>query len=170
MEWYYLQDMERVGPFSEEEILKRLAEGNIDASVQVWNRSLPDWQPFSSSSLASLARRDASITPPPVPGAFVGTGLVWVLAFCPIIGGICTLLLSPLVNTAGGLFWITPLLTLLLAYADDRRLNRAGYDTKRLGAAWLIPVYLWKRAGMLHQSRAYFWVWCGTMVIALLFL
>lgn len=169
MDWYYIQAKERVGPMSEEQILRLLADGVIDKSVQVWNATLPSWQPLASSSLASLLQSD-SHTPPPVPGSSVGNGLVWWLAFSPIVGGICTLLLSPLVNTAGGLFWITPLLTLLLAYADDRRLNRAGYDTKLLGAAWLIPVYLWKRAGMLHQSRAYFWVWCGAMVIALLFL
>lgn len=168
MEWYYIQNSERVGPVTEEAISQLLAAGTIDKSCRVWNRNLPDWQPISASSLAPLLAESSG--PPPVPGTAVKNSLVWLLASSPIFGGICTMLLSPLVDTAGGLFWLTPALSLLCVYADDRRLKLAGYDTDAMGAAWLIPVFLWKRAKILRQNNAYFWVWCVTFAFAILFL
>jgi len=170
MEWFYLHDARRVGPVTEDHISQLLADGVIDDKIQVWNHNLPAWQPLSSSSIAHLATKDGTTAPPPVPGSAVGSGLVWILAFCPILGGVITILLSPLVDTAGALFWVSPALNLIFVYADDRRLRCAGYSTEKLGAAWLIPVYLWRRAVMLRQSKAYFWVWCIAMILALLFL
>ncbi|EGJ6399538.1 DUF4339 domain-containing protein, partial [Escherichia coli] len=32
---------------------------------------------------------------------------------------------------------------------------------------WLIPVYLWRRAKILGQKPAYFWVWLVMLILVL---
>jgi hypothetical protein len=50
---------------------------------------------------------------------------------------------------------------IVLCVFDEKGLKKAGY-TESLGSAWLIPVYLYKRAKYLNHSLAYFIVWCVT--------
>lgn len=100
--------------------------------------------------------------------------IVWILAFAPIIGAILESMLAAALAPdsdfaglaaevalkAGTYWWITLLLNVLLSVLDDQRLKRAGVDTSTFGRlAFLVPVYLWKRAKALNQSPAYFWVW-----------
>ena len=39
---------------------------------------------------------------------------------------------------------------------------------QQLGQAWLVPVYLFKRAKALAQTPAYAWVWVCLFVLGLL--
>lgn len=167
MEWHYIEKSQRKGPATEAEIARLLADGNIDATTQVWNTGLPDWQPLAASELAHLVT--SSSEPPRVPGSQISNSLVWLLAFCPVVGGILTILLAPLAQGNESLLLLTPALNILVCYADERRLTRAGYNTAKLGGAWLIPVFLWKRASLLNQNKSYFWVWCAMLLLAILF-
>ena len=48
----------------------------------------------------------------------------------------------------------------VLCYGDSAALKKAGHNTERFGFwAWLVPVYLFKRASALKQSQNYFIVW-----------
>lgn len=169
MEWHYTSGGERKGPVTEDQIRILLENGNLDHSTHVWNINLPDWQPITSSSLSVLLRNSPP-SPPPIPGNTVKNELVWILSVCPIAGGILTALLAPLLNMEGGLFWLTPALNIWLAYWDEKRLTKTGYATSQMGGAWLIPVYLWKRATVLKQSRRYFFLWCVAFIFSILFL
>lgn len=101
--------------------------------------------------------------------------LVWILAFAPIIGlflqAILAAALAPdnqflsqlAVNYAlhsGEYWWVTLALNIGLSIADELRLKRKGVNTSGFGRfAFLVPVYLWKRAKSLGHNQAYFWTW-----------
>ena len=61
----------------------------------------------------------------------------------------------------------TLVLNIALSIADEKHLQRAGYNTGALGQSWLIPVYLFKRSQMLEQSKSYFIVWTVLFVLSL---
>ena len=94
--------------------------------------------------------------------------MVWGLAFAPVLGELLAGFLAGLSQRSlDSFWWVTLALNIVLSLIDERRLRAAGHDTKKMGAAWLVPVYLYKRATVLKQNRAYFIVWC--VCFALLF-
>jgi hypothetical protein len=74
--------------------------------------------------------------------------LIWILAFIPLIGALFEF---------GTLVFLA--INIILCFIDDKILEKSGYDTDSLDA-WLVPVYLYKRAKMLGHNLAYFIVWC----------
>jgi hypothetical protein len=66
------------------------------------------------------------------------------------------------------LWFITLGINIGLSYFDEKRLKKAGHNTEAMGAAWLVPVYLFKRAEVLKQKNSYFIVWCVMFVLMLI--
>lgn len=62
---------------------------------------------------------------------------------------------------------ITLLLNVGLSMQDERNLKKAGHDTEKMGGAWLVPVYMFKRAQILKQNNAYFIVWVVLFCVSL---
>lgn len=154
--WFYMQGAERKGPVSEEEIGSLIAAGILQATTQVWNSSFTTWQPLSATSLAKFSGPSPAAAEV-VSVSSVNNIRVWVLAFLPLVG----MMHDPYA-------WIVNLaLNLAVTYRDSSQLAKAGYNTAALGSAWLIPVYLWKRAIFLKQNNAYFWVWCAIFLLSL---
>lgn len=83
--------------------------------------------------------------------------LVWILAFIPAIGALFEF---------GTLLFLV--VNIVLCTLDEKNLKKAGYDTESLGSAWLIPVYLYKRAKYLKHTLAYFIAWCVTFGLSFL--
>jgi hypothetical protein len=176
MNWHYEKNGVRHDGVTEEEMTGRIKCGELTASTLVWQPGMTDWQPLSTTPLmAALAQR---ITPPALPGHRIPGGVVWTLAFAPIIGYALELWTAGLSGMAfekaydavsGGKYWfITLLLNIALGYLDERRLRKAGVDTTAFGKmAWLIPFYLWRRAKSLGQKPAYFWVWLVMLFLTL---
>jgi hypothetical protein len=82
-------------------------------------------------------------------GKPANNAFVWILAWIPLIGTLFEF----------GTFVVLAI-NIILCIIDEKQLKKAGYETASLGSAWLIPVYLYKRAKMLGNSFAYFIVWC----------
>ena len=102
----------------------------------------------------------------PISGQPINNKWVWMLAFAPIIGTIAESLISGAVGIASSALWfITVFINLVLSMFDERDLKKAGHDTSRMGAFWLVPVYLFKRAKKLNQKSAYAIVWCITFAV-----
>lgn len=98
----------------------------------------------------------------------VDNTLVWTLAFAPILGAILEQVLENALGSAWIFQFATLALNIVLAVQDEKKLKRMGYDVEQLGEAWLIPVYLYKRAKMLNHNLAYFIVWIVCFVLLLL--
>ena len=90
------------------------------------------------------------------------------LAFAPLIGEFIAGLLGGLTKSSMDKFWwVTLALNIGLSLLDERKLKAAGHDTKAMGGAWLVPVYLYKRAQVLKHNLAYFIVWVVCFVAIL---
>ena len=87
-----------------------------------------------------------------------GDTLVWITALIPLI---CFLLRGN-TGTAIILFSNIGLLSL-----DELNLKKLGYDTGKLGGAFLVPVYLFKRASLIGGGNGYAWVWLATFGVSL---
>jgi hypothetical protein len=167
MEWHYSKDGHRFGPVTEDQIIEQIKMKKITEQSFVWNRTMTDWQPILISKFADLMR-DPNV-PPPLTGAAVSNTIIWVLAFAPLIGIFLEGFFSGLTGIPQKSLWFIPLvLNIVLGYADEKRLKSAGHDTSKMGAAWLVPVYLFKRAKILKHNYAYFIVWCVLFGLSLI--
>jgi len=166
-EWYFSTNGDRKGPVAESQIPRLVANGDINAHSQVWNPRMTHWAPVLSTSLRKFVH--SADAPPPLEGTAVDNTWVWVLAFAPIIGYLLEVMVADATDISQDyLFLITIALNVGLSTFDERRLEAAGYTTHTMGFAWIVPVYLFKRASQLRQSHAYFWVWCVCFVLVLL--
>lgn len=166
--WYYEVDGARVGPVSSATI-KQLARNNhtIYRFTKVWQDGMSEWKKAEDTELGKYFEG-----PPPLTGDGVNNTFVWILAFAPIIGINIESFLGALFNSNSKMLWLITIgLNIILAVLDERKLNAGGHNTRALGlgSAWLVPVYLYKRAKALKQNLAYFIVWIVSFVLILLF-
>ncbi len=158
-QWHYSTRGERLGPVSEAQIVELIGQRTITEESLVWDSTMADWQPVLASRFAYLVR-DPNI-PPPLTGGAVSNTIIWLLAFAPLIGVLLEAFFSAITGIAATSLWfVTLLLNVVLSYADAKKLKAAGHDTDKMGAVWLVPVYLFKRAQALKHNYAYFIVWC----------
>ena len=159
LDWFYSTDGQRYGPFTEDKIHELIKMKKISDQSLVWNNTMPDWQIAVSSKFAHLVRDPNA--PPPLTGEAVNNTFVWILAFAPLIG----VLLESFVSDVSGipqesLWFITLAVNIIFGIMDEKKLKAAGHDTSKMGSAWLVPVYLFKRSKLLGHNYAYFIVWC----------
>lgn len=186
--WWYEFNGEHKGPVNEEEIVQLVSIGTLKSENLIWKQGTEHWIYVKSSQFAGHIRND---NPPPLIGEAINNSLVWWLAFAPLIGqvleGFFLELFYPepdinydsassiqnythyLTHTNFNAFWFVTLgLNFYLSYLDEKKLQKAGYGTSRLGSTYLIPVYLYRRAELLGQKNAYFWIWIIMFVLSLL--
>lgn len=48
MQWWYLRDSNKVGPLTEEEIVRLAGAGQITAKTYVWHEGMSQWEPYGS--------------------------------------------------------------------------------------------------------------------------
>lgn len=104
---------------------------------------------------------------------------IWVLAFAPLIGMFLEYTIAHIfysssyaANAAlsnGYFFWVTLLLNIGLCTLDEKYLKKHGIDTQPIGAAWLVPVYIFKRSKHLQDGPVYFYLWIVTLIAAIIF-
>lgn len=165
--WFYEEEGHRKGPVTDEVMIGLIKAAKLTYGSLVWKAGFPEWLKAEDTELRPHLENTA---PPPITGKHIGQGVVWTLAFAPIIGLILESIVAYAMNSSDAAaemaisnsqYWyVTLALNIALAYFDEARLNRAGYDTSKFkGAAWLVPVYLYKRAKALNQNIGYFVVW-----------
>jgi hypothetical protein len=155
-EWHYELNGARLGPVSESEILSLITDQKLARRSFVWKKGMPDWTRLDATVFSSYF----SDSPPPLAGEAVDNTLVWWLAFAPILGTFAAGFLSGITHkNINDFWWVTVVLNIALSVVDEKKLQKAGYDTKKMGSSWLVPVYLFKRAQILGQNNAYFIVW-----------
>ena len=104
---------------------------------------------------------------------------IWILAFAPLIGMVLEYAIAHIfysssyaANAAVGngyFFWVTLLLNIGLCTLDEKHLRNHSINTQPIGAAWLVPVYIFKRSKHLQDGPVYFYLWIGTLVTAAIF-
>jgi len=164
--WHYEMQGERFGPVAESEISAMVSQGRLKRESYVWQQGSPSWVRLESTKF----RFHFSSTPPPLTGSAIRNDIVWWLAFAPVIGAFLGGLLGEMTNIPySKLWWVTLALNVGLSIADENLLKKAGHDTSSMGASWLVPVYLYKRAEILKQNNAYFIVWVILFCLSLFY-
>jgi len=162
--WYYEIKGERKGPVSSNVITRLLNQNTLSFDSRIWQKGMTDWVPVSQTQFAKSVE-----VPPPLTGEAVKNTIVWWLAFAPLYGMWLELLVAGMVKTdSSNLWFITLGINIGLSYLDEIKLKKAGHNTDAMGGAWLIPVYLFKRAKILKQNKAYFIIWCFMFAIMLI--
>lgn len=181
--WWYEHNGQRNGPVRDSGIEKLIEDGQLNQDNLVWKEGMQTWVAIHATPFSLYTK---SNVPPPITGDAVNNNIVWWLAFAPIIGqllqGFFLEIAHPTPTADAGLgtyfhylvttdfneFWfITLALNVWLCYKDEKYLKKAGHDTSKFGSTWLIPFYLYRRAQILRQNNAYFWVWLITFIITI---
>ena len=63
--WYFIEDNQKRGSFSLEEMESLANQGDINENTLVWKKGMKEWQPMSQTELNDILPEDA---PPPIPG------------------------------------------------------------------------------------------------------
>jgi hypothetical protein len=177
-QWFYTQGGQRQGPVTADELRALLSALTIDGETPVWRKGMADWQPLRSTEIA-VHFKD---TPPAVAANQVNNGLVWALAFAPLVYlFIEVALLNYQYNHPADdaffetflspLSWLIPISTnAVLCLVDTEQLKRAGYSSGwlTLFALLLAPVYLFVRAQRLRQTPIYGFVWIGSFIVSII--
>lgn len=66
MNWYYVQDSDRIGPVDDAELERLVSAGRIQPETLVWNETLPGWTPLRDARPGAAAAAAAS-TPSAAP-------------------------------------------------------------------------------------------------------
>ena len=163
-EWHYEMNGVRSGPVSESSIIDMIATKKLGRSSYVWSKGMADWMTMETTSFS----RQFASTPPPLTGEAVNNTLVWWLAFGPLLGiFLAGFLAGATEKDISDFWWTTLVLNVALSLADEKKLKKAGHNTDSMGMAFIVPVYLFKRAKVLKQSNSYFIVWVVLFVLSL---
>lgn len=164
VQWFYCINGKRIGPVTEYDIKQFLEAGTLNIETLLWRKGFDNWIRLGDTTLIQLIT-----VPPPLTGIAVNNGIIWIVAFLPIIGTFIEYFIAGAIETEPGNLWfITLALNIGFCFLDERVLKNAGHDTKKFGGwIWLIPVYLFKRAKALNQSLAYFitWIICFALIL-----
>jgi hypothetical protein len=177
-QWFYTQGGQRQGPVPADKLRELLATLAIDGETPVWRKGMDDWQPLRTAEITAHLKD----TPPAVAANQLNNGLVWALAFAPLVYlFIDVALLNYLYNHPADdeffetflspLSWLVPVLTnAALCLVDAEQLKRAGYSSGwlTLFALLLAPVYLFARAQRLRQTPTYGFVWIASFIISII--
>lgn len=163
-EWFYEIGGERKGPVKEQEIKNLIVSGVLNYGSRLWNQALRDWRLLEETHFKNLLTE-----PPPITGTAISNKLVWWLAFIPLIGYLLEGMIASVTETSMESLWfVTLALNIGLSICDEKKLQKAGHDTAKMGSSWLVPVYLFKRAQTLKQSNSYFVVWISTFLLVVI--
>ncbi len=107
---------------------------------------------------------DTSEDPSSLP---ISNSLAWWIAFVPLIGLVAENLVAVRTEAElSQLAWITIVLNIALSLWDSARL-RKWFPNLNPISSFLVPVYLYKRAKLLKQNLAYFFVWIACFAVLL---
>jgi hypothetical protein len=164
-DWHYEMNGTRSGPVSENDIHELIAANKLGRGSFVWRKGMSEWVKLDTTAFGARFANE----PPPLTGAAVSNTLVWWLAFGPLVGEfIAGMLAGATDKSIDKFWWVTLVLNIALSVADEKKLKQAGHDTSQMGAAYIVPVYLFKRAKILNQSNSYFIVWVVLFCLSLL--
>lgn len=182
--WHYTRNGEKIGPVTKAEIEEKFAKQEISSDTHVWKEGMSEWTPILKAGFNTGAAE-----PPPLASHLIGNGVVWLIAFLPIIFAVISSLLIGIRQEIGfqilsgrenmvyigqfipnGLPLIfTWSMTSLACLIDEARLRKAGYSSEPINriATIIVPAYLFMRAQVIKEPPYYAFVWLFSFVIAL---
>lgn len=162
--WYYANNGKPVGPFDAETFKDMVANGEVKEDTSVWNGQ-GDWKKAKDTNVFENHKSDNLTAPPPLKSQDIDNKFVWWVVAVPIIGSILELMFSGVFGAAAFLIYLIP--NIALCAIDERKLKEAGHEAPSTFWVILVPVYLWKRAKLLSQSKIFFFAWIVSFLISI---
>lgn len=100
--------------------------------------------------------------PTPSTSRSIDNRLAWGIVAVPLVGMVLEAI------TGSALPWAYLAANIALCVLDERRLKATGREAPSSWWCLLIPVYLWKRARLLKQSKKIFWCWVAAFALSLM--
>lgn len=158
--WFYAKNGAQIGPLSLSDVEVLIDSKDIVADTKVWNGA-GDWSPASSQPQLEVFFQASKRVPPPLTRGDIDNRFIWALVSVPIVGA----LLENIVNAT--MTWLYIILNITLCVLDERRLKSAGHHAPVKWMLFLVPIYLWRRAEILHHKKLYVWCWIAAFSISL---
>jgi hypothetical protein len=178
--WFYTDHGGQKGPVSTTRLRGLIAANRIGKDTHVWRNGLKQWLPIHETELVEGVGNVA----PPIPTQFISNGMVWLVAFGPLIfavidqaikqnqissglgsGDIAHLLTA---GPTGLPFYVPGIVYGILCLVDAIRIEKAGYSSgyMRPLAFFIVPIYLFVRASKLRQTPYYGFVFLLFFVLS----
>lgn len=163
--WHYAMGGQTFGPLEFDELAKKAEKEEITKDTRVWPGE-GEWLSAQSTSLgAYFPEEEVSTAPPPLTGENIDNKYVWAVAAVPIVGAVLEFLLADTLGLGTLLLFLLP--NIALCSLDERKLKKAGHKKPDKFWVFIVPVYLWKRAGLVNQNRSYFWAWVVVFALSI---
>lgn len=159
--WHYAMNGKQEGPVSYQEMKDLIEAGTIGLETKVWSGE-GDWKPAQNSLLSDLFIKPETNIPPPLTGADVDNKFIWAVVAVPVLGVIVELIAGT------ELIWLYIAANIVCLVLDEKKLKAAGQKAPVNWMIFVVPVYLWKRAGLLKQKKYYFWGWIAAFVLSIM--
>ncbi len=151
--------------------LRQLAKLKDDGII-----SVEDFDQKKKAMLAAMSPMPSPVEslPSAAPNSSkqVSHALVWVSAFVPLFAILIDGILAAMDLPQELQQWLgVPIvigINILLLTIDEKQLKAQGLPTSGLGAAWLVPVYLFKRVRVAGGGYGYAVCWMITFFISIL--
>ncbi len=187
--WHYEEKGERKGPVTDSAMKQLIEDGKLTYGNMVWKKGWPNWmrledselkihlndnQPpplMNTNQLSPISNKMKDPILAPINSELLNPTVVWILAFAPLLGFLLEYIVAGTMHDnnraamdaaiANHAYWyIAAVLNIGLAYFDEHRLRKAGFNTDKFrGMTWLVPVYLYQRSKALKQNKGYLIVW-----------
>lgn len=155
--WYYALNGAQQGPFTFEQMKQFVTANIIHPETPVWS-GVGDWISLKDTELGNGAPRTSA--PPPLAANQIDNRFAWGLVWAQLIFGLIEMV------AGSTIWWLFIGVNVGLCVADEKRLKAAGHPAPNSWWCLLVPVYLWKRANLLGQSKNYFFAWVAAFVVA----
>lgn len=170
--WYYVQDLETIGPESDEEIHELINNGTIKETTLLWNGS-GEWHAAAESCFSQYFMKEEQQPepdteenenkPPVLPASLIKDGPVYWYFALLLLMTIVDAIIKAEVDGNGIPMYVYMLPIVFLNY-DANRIKKTGRSISAFWAYFLTPVYLFKRARCLGRGLVHFWVSIGLIV------
>ncbi len=149
--WYYIDQGEVTGPFTEEEMFDLYQRHIIEDDTEVWKSGMLDWVELRSSDLS--AKED----PKQMPEKHESNhAMPWILAFLPVLlAGAISRKSLPILIILLIIHCSIGVLDALFLIKEEK-----AKKTALVWALLLPPVYLYKRAGLMITRKLSAILWC----------
>lgn len=165
LEWYYVQKGNRVGPVSEQKIIKLFSDSIIFPEDLVWKNGFESWVELRNSGIV-LPKSDC---PPPLEYSHISNMAIWIMIFVPIVSSFLQHLIASTFNIEfTEIWWIALVINVVCCTIDCSNVKRAGYPVDKIMKAFvfLVPLYIYKRMKLVKGKKwMYTIIWCVGLIV-----
>ena len=171
--WYYEVEGEKKGPVLEDELSKLILDKSLLQHSLVWQEGMSDWIKISEVDVFKVL-----YGPPPLPISHIPSGYIVSVVTLPIWGALIQLIIcSVLAKGIDDVMWeyydnrlwfiVYIIINTILCSIDSSNLEKSGSKVSVIWAAFIVPVYIYKRGtelmkihgGDYLKNQLYFFVW-----------